>query len=56
MRHLIVDKNIEACIECYFFQDNISACLKSETSFGRGKYIDDEYTIPDWCPLPEVEL
>lgn len=55
MKRLIIDTNIEECISCYFFQESISVCLKTPTPFGRGKFVEDEYSIPDWCPLEDAE-
>jgi len=54
MKHLIVDKNIEACIECYWYQEGISVCLMVSKNYNRGEYVDDEYSIPDWCPLENI--
>lgn len=50
----------ESCRHCPFFEMDrtigepvifIKECKFSSES----RYVDDEYSIPDWCPLPDVK-
>lgn len=62
MKHLVIDRNITYCIQCYWWDKETiegkihTFCIHpvwSET-YKKDPELADEFTIPDWCPLYEV--
>lgn len=63
MKHLIINRKIESCYQCHYCIEDFGdfLCIHLEGVNKEIEYIDDYQkleniqTIPDNCPLPDVE-
>ena len=48
-------KEIRCCSECEIYSRMGEYCCRKLDDDKSLRHVEDRYTIPDWCPLPETD-